>query len=90
MENSLDLQDRLNSLILELSKTEKHQKLEYQKIEKLVKKSELRVAKCEEKLKSNESRIHAWILQKSKSIPSVLKPTLINEYMAYSQSKDFK
>ena len=88
MENSLDLQDQLNSLILELSKTEKHQKLEYQKIEKLVKKSELRVAKCREQLKSNESRIHAWILQKSKSIPSVLKPTLINEYPTFfSDSK---
>lgn len=88
MENSIDLQDQLNLLTFELSKTEKQQKLEYQRIERLVKKSKLRVAKCEEQLKSNESRIHAWILQRAKSFNHGLKPTLLNEYRTFYSKYD--
>ena len=60
---------------------EKSQKIEYQKIERLVKKSELRLAKCQEQLKNNENRIHAWILQKShQQNGRVLKLNPVNEY----------
>jgi hypothetical protein len=72
MADKVDLQDQLKLLVSELPKTEKRQKLEYQKIERLVKKSELLLSKKEEQLKVQENKIHAWILQKSKKSMNTL------------------
>ena len=66
MADSVDFQDKLNQLKLDLLRAEKRQKLEHQKIQRLVKKSELSLARCQEQLRNNEHRIHAWILQKSR------------------------
>jgi hypothetical protein len=67
MANMIDAEERLNQLNLDLLSAEKRQTLELQKIERLVKKSELQLAKFQEQLRNNELRIHAWMLQKSKS-----------------------
>jgi hypothetical protein len=66
MADSVDWQDKENHLKVEWLMAVKRQKLEYQNLERLVKKSELKLARCEEQLKSNELKIHAWILQKSR------------------------
>jgi hypothetical protein len=82
MANSVDWLDKLNQLNLDLLRAEKRQKLEQQKIERLVKKSELQIAKYREQLKDNELRIHAWILQKSRirSEACLVKTSDQNEY----------
>jgi hypothetical protein len=67
MANMIDAEERLNQLNLDLLSAEKRQTLELQKIERLVKKSELQLAKFQEQLRNNELRIHAWMLQKSRS-----------------------
>jgi hypothetical protein len=63
----IDAEERLNQLKLDLLGTEKRQTLELKKFERLVKKSELQLAKIQEQLKNNELRIHTWMLQKSRT-----------------------
>ena len=62
----IDVEEKLKQLNLDLLRAEKRQTLELQKFERLVKKSESQLAKCQDQLKSNELKIHAWILQKSR------------------------
>jgi len=62
----IDAEEKLRQLNLDLLKAEKRQRFEYQRIERLVKKSEQLLIKKEELLKTQENKIHAWILQKSK------------------------
>jgi hypothetical protein len=62
----IDAEEKQRQLNLDLLKAEKRQRFEYQRIERLVKKSEQLLIKKEEQLKTQENKIHAWILQKSK------------------------
>lgn len=79
----IDAEERLNQLKLDLLGTEKRQTLELQKIERLVKKSEIQLAKFQEQLRNNEQRIQAWIIQKSRSSTPWLKVTGINKHRVF-------
>jgi hypothetical protein len=90
----IDLEEKLEQLNLNLLKAEKRQRFEYQKIERLVKKSELLLSKKEDQLKSIETKIHAWILQKSRKVGFQqtfvkLVPTMFKARMAEFAVKGF-
>jgi hypothetical protein len=86
----IDAEEKLRQLNLDLLKAEKRQKFEYQRIEKLVKKSEQILIKKEEQLKVLENKIHSWILQKSKKSLNTLvklRPGLnFRDYKGYQNT----